>query len=227
MPRIWFISDTHGRHLRLQIPPDIDCVIHCGDESNKRIPGQNLREAEDFFSWFRFLPIPKKFFVPGNHSTAIEQGFLQLERYPEIEFLIHAPATWRGLSLFGSPFTPAFHDWAYMRSREELDAYWATIPTGLDILITHGPPRGIRDRCHDRLTSMPLNVGCQRLLFHSTQRIKPRIHAFGHIHDEPGAQNFGCTTQGSTQFLNCACVNLRGQVLHHGIVVEIETIQGT
>ena len=223
---IWFISDTHGEHEALSVP-DVDMVIHCGDESNNGNAWFNEPESREFFDWYGSLSTPNKVFVPGNHSTAIEQGLLKPELYPEIDFLIHASATWEGLSLFGSPYTPAFHEWAYMRSRDELDAYWASIPTGLDILVTHGPPRGIRDRCHDRLTSTPLNVGCERLLFHTTQRVRPRFHAFGHIHDESGVQNFGCTTQGSTQFLNCACVNLRGQVLHHGIVVEIETIQGT
>ena len=57
---------------------------------------------------------------------------------------------------------------------------------------------------------------------HDGQRIKPKIHAFGHIHDEPGINNFGTTTRGETQFINCACCNLGGQLVNQGHVVEIE-----
>ena len=48
--KIWFISDTHGKHSQLSIP-DYDLVIHCGDEANDINQYKNEKESRDFFEW--------------------------------------------------------------------------------------------------------------------------------------------------------------------------------
>ncbi|MEO8270306.1 MAG: metallophosphoesterase, partial [Aureliella sp.] len=74
--KFWFISDTHGEHEGLLVPQEVDAVIHCGDESNAGNAWLNEPESRRFFDWYCGLDVPKKFFVPGNHSTAIEQGLV-------------------------------------------------------------------------------------------------------------------------------------------------------
>jgi Icc-related predicted phosphoesterase len=64
-----------------------------------------------------------------------------------------------------------------------LKVYWDNIPENLDILITHGPPFGIFDR-----TAKKVNAGCKYLLA-KIQKVKPKIHIFGHIHE--GRAKFG------------------------------------
>jgi len=221
MVRIWFISDTHNQHEGLRVPEGIDAVIHCGDEANAGNAWLNEPESRRFFAWYSALEVSQKFFIPGNHSTAIEQGLVCAHEYPDIEFLIHQSAEWRGLKIFGSPYTPRFFDWAYMRAREDLKELWEAIPTGIDILITHGPPQGIGDVTVDFNGGAPVHVGSRSLMREVVGRIKPRIHAFGHIHDEPGIDNFGSVTRGGTEFINCACCDLTGRLTHHGRVVEI------
>ena len=39
--KIWHISDTHGNHGQLQVPPDIDVVVHSGDATNWKDPYRN------------------------------------------------------------------------------------------------------------------------------------------------------------------------------------------
>lgn len=219
--KIWFISDTHCRHEQLQIP-DVDLVVHCGDESESGQALVNEPEARQFFDWFSRLAIPTKIFVPGNHSTAVEQGLVQPTDYPDIRFLIHSETTWMGLKIFGSPYTPAFFNWAYMKPRAEMDPVWQTIPAGVDILVTHGPPKGILDLTRDMDSGEPVHVGSKSLRVHVEERIGPRIHAFGHIHDEKLFRNFGSVTRGQTQFLNCSCCNLQGQLTNPGHVIEID-----
>ncbi|MDP1562557.1 MAG: metallophosphatase domain-containing protein [Pirellulaceae bacterium] len=218
--KIWFISDTHGLHQGLQ-PPKADVVIHCGDEANHGSPWLNEPESRRFFDWYRELPIPIKVFVPGNHSTAIEQGLIRATDYPEVRFLIHDEAEIAGLKIFGSPYTPRFFDWAYMKARNKLDLVWDTIPDDIDILITHGPPKGILDLTKDIETKALVQVGCKALRRHVDERIKPRIHAFGHLHDEADVSNYGRYTRGTTQFINAACCNLKMELAHQGFVVEI------
>jgi hypothetical protein len=48
--------------------------------------------------------------------------------------------------------------------------------------MTHGPPLGVLDA-----TYRGENVGCQHLL-RGSRRCRPKLHAFGHIHEGWGAQ---------------------------------------
>jgi Icc-related predicted phosphoesterase len=218
--KIWFISDTHTRHAELDVP-DVDVVIHCGDEANIRKPELNERESRSFFEWFSTLEIATKIFVPGNHSTAIEEGLVKPEDYPSVRFLIHEAMTLGELNIFGSPYTPMFFAWAYNKLREDLDAIWATIPGDTDILITHGPPKGIMDVTGDWRAKKPIHIGSKSLTRHVETRVRPRIHAFGHLHDEAGIRNFGTITLGKTQFINCSCVNLKGELMNQGLVIDV------
>jgi Icc-related predicted phosphoesterase len=218
--KIWFISDTHNEHSGLSIP-EVDLVIHCGDESTHGNAFMNEPEARKFFDWYSVLNIETKLFVPGNHSTAVEQGLIRAEDYPGIRFLIHDQIEVRGLKIFGSPYTPRFHDWSYMKKRGQLDLVWQSIPDDIDILVTHGPPKGVLDLTRDIESKAIVQVGCIALRRHVEERIKPKIHAFGHLHDETGICNYGMFTRGATQFINCSCCNLASQLKNNGFAVEV------
>jgi hypothetical protein len=52
-----------------------------------------------------------------------------------------------GVSFWGSPYTPEFMNWAFMYPRSGAGKrIWDLIPSPLDVLITHGPPRGILEK---------------------------------------------------------------------------------
>ncbi len=218
--KIWFISDTHNEHEQLTVP-DVDLVIHCGDESESGEPRTNEPESRRFLDWYADLDIPTKIFVPGNHSTAIEQGLIRAADYPKVILLIHGQTEWEGLKIFGTPYTPKFFHWAYMRERSELDSVWESIPSDIDILITHGPPKGLLDVTRDMDTREPVHVGSKSLRRHVLERIHPKIHAFGHIHDERSFTNYGTVTRNETTFINCSCCDLSGRLKNQGFVIEI------
>jgi predicted phosphohydrolase len=222
--RIWFISDTHNHHDELDVPQGIDVVIHCGDESDHGNAWLNLPEAREFFNWYSRLDVPTKLYIPGNHSTAIEHGLIRPDEYPDIRFLIHQQTELSELVVFGSPYTPEFFKWAYMRPREKLDIVWQSIPDDVDILITHGPPKGYLDVTRDLDTRKPIHVGSMSLTRHVKNRIKPLVHSFGHIHDEREIQNFGVQHDAGIMFINCSCCNLGSRLVNHGIVIEIDTV---
>lgn len=225
--RCWFISDTHTHHALLRIPADIDAVVHCGDESESGNEWFNEPEAREFFDWYSDLQIPNKIFVPGNHSTAVEKGIVQPHEYPNIHFLIHSQVQIQNVSFFGTPFTPKFFNWSYMREREALDAVWQTIPDKVDVLISHGPPKGILDVTRDMNSHMPIHVGSKSLTRHVTERIKPLIHAFGHIHDEKGIKNCDIKLETGITFVNCSCCDIGNRLVNHGFVLEIDTVYRT
>jgi len=67
-----------------------------------------------------------------------------------------------------------------MKPESELEKIFARIPSGLDVLVTHGPARNLLDR-----TDRGAHAGSQALL----ERIcvvEPRVHIFGHIHEARG-----------------------------------------
>ena len=221
MTSTWFISDTHNQNAQLRVPAEVDAVTHCGDDSSARKTADNELEARAFFSWYQSLEIPTKIFIPGNHSTAVENGIVRPEEYPTIQFLVHQAYQWQGLRIFGSPYTPWFFEWAYNIKRPELEPLWAEIPAGIDVLITHGPPKGILDVTRDYRSKELIHIGSRSLTRHVLERIRPRIHAFGHLHDEAGVCNYGLELRDEVQFVNCACCELSGELVHHGQVIEL------
>ena len=97
-------------------------------------------------------------------------------------------------SIYVSPYTPAFSDWAFAYSphQDRFNSPQQTangitsiatnpIPNDVDIIMTHGPPLGILDYCPQG------NVGCPNLL-HAVRRVKPLMHCFGHIHEGNGME---------------------------------------
>jgi Icc-related predicted phosphoesterase len=182
MTKICFISDTHGRHLGLQIP-DADILVHCGDFSGH---GTYL-DALKFVNWFGAQPHQHKIFIAGNHDLYFEQGnpvdidYFLKTMPPSVVYLNDNGCDIGGIRFWGSPVQPRFFNWAFNRDRgEDIKKHWDLIPEGIDVLITHGPAKFYRDeapRTHTRTE----HVGCEDLL-HAIRRVKPKIHAFGHIH---------------------------------------------
>jgi hypothetical protein len=124
-----------------------------------------------------------KIVVAGNHDWCFvrePQAAVDILG-KEIVYLQDAEATIEGVRFWGSPWQPKFHEWAFNLPRgEALASKWALIPTGIDVLITHGPPLGIGDRAGD-----PVRQGCTDLLA-AVRRVTPLLHLFGHIHQDGG-----------------------------------------
>lgn len=85
------------------------------------------------------------------------------------------------MRFWGSPWHPRFMDWAFNLATEaELQAKWALIADDIAVLITHGPPLRILDRCFDGRED-----GCAALA-RRVREIGPALHLFSHIHEGYG-----------------------------------------
>jgi predicted phosphodiesterase len=216
---VHIISDTHCRHEELKIP-DVDMVIHCGDESNSFQSNHNIAEAHNFLYWFNQLDIKYKIFVPGNHSVAIERGLLNLQEYPTIKFLIHQETEIEGLRIFGSPYTPTFGNWAYMRNRNKLGELWKQIPDDIQILVTHGPANGILDLAYDFNTNEIVQTGCT-FLYKKIMNSSIEYHFSGHIHESKKLHNNGILYHKGKTFVNAACLNHETGEILQGHTIQI------
>lgn len=218
--KIWCISDTHCKHSWLDVP-EVDMIIHAGDASNTKDISFNDAEMREFLQWYESLNIKYKIFVPGNHDTSIERKFHKFEDYPNIKFLIHNSISIEGINIFGSPYTPSFGSgWAYNVARHKIFNYWDNLSDNIDILVTHGPPKGILD-----LTIRNGVKQCgDKVLLNKIEVIKPKYHIFGHIHNEHNVYNSGiCRPNGyNTTFINASVNNLDYKIVNNGIIIEYD-----
>ncbi|HQW28412.1 MAG TPA: metallophosphatase domain-containing protein [Verrucomicrobiales bacterium] len=180
------LSDTHGMHASMKHGiPDGDVLIHSGDFCGHG----RMQELLDFAEWMGALPHPHKLITPGNHDRPVEE-------YPQecreafaargIQLLIGETAVVSGIHFFGSPYTPTFFNWHFMRERgAEIRTEWEKIPDDTHVVITHGPPYGHGDLTCPWKGDPPRNAGCLELLTR-LRTIRPAIHLCGHIHEGYG-----------------------------------------
>ena len=226
--RIWHISDTHGMHGWLKVPTDVDMVIHSGDCSNPANPYLNEPEVRNFIEWYKSLPIPYKVFVAGNHDTSIEKRLVRSSDFTDagIIYLENDFDQIEGLVIWGTPITPAFGTgWAWNRKREKMDALWKSIPENTDIVVSHGPPKGVLDLSYNRINELEF-CGCTAMK-KNMLRLQPKAVLFGHIHNFQDITNAGTMKVHGcdTIFSNGSCAHdgkfFNMSYLNHGNIITI------
>jgi predicted phosphohydrolase len=193
--RIVAVADTHLFHEELAVPEG-DVFVHAGDMCRAGTREELVLAA----SWIASLPHATKIVVPGNHDWffAEQEETARALLGPTVTVLLDSGATIEGLSFWGSPWQPAFNDWAFNLPRgRPLAEKWALIPSATDVLITHGPPDGIGDH-----SSTGGRQGCKDLL-ERVNAVRPRLHLFGHIHEDGGTWSIGGTVFANVTTWEC------------------------
>jgi Icc-related predicted phosphoesterase len=224
--KIWHISDTHGMHYDLKVP-EADCVVFSGDCSNSRDSAINFNEVSFFIDWYSNLPIKHKVFVGGNHDVSIERGLYSSSFIKEkgVVYLFNESVEIDGIKIWGSPYTPTFGvNWAWNIARHKICNVWNLIPDDTDVLVTHGPPKGILDLSIDGLNNLE-SCGCSNL---RTKLFKLKLKAclFGHIHNSDYISNSGVLKLSNldTIFSNASCVadkKIKEGLVSNGNLIEI------
>ncbi|ATY61226.1 Metallophosphoesterase [Cordyceps militaris CM01] len=192
--------------------PAADVVLHCGDLTTRSTPPELSRTL----NMLRGLRAPLKIIIPGNHDRLLDAafwhddagGYNDPEYHTEALELLRAAEEDDGivyigghsegahtfplangavLRLYASPWTPEYGVWGFQYRPEDGHAF--DIPAGIDIAMTHGPPRDVLDLAGFALPQFnmqPTPAGCPDL-FAAVARARPRVHCFGHIHEAWGA----------------------------------------
>jgi Icc-related predicted phosphoesterase len=204
-------SDTHGLHDQI---PKAHCVsgdvlLHAGDFSNTG----ELHQVESLAKWLKAYPATHKIVIAGNHDVTFQPHFYEKAwqsfhsepydcedvRRALIEsgcctYLEDGIAEVMGYRIYGSPWQPAFCDWAFNLQRGgPCMAAWDKIPSDVDILMTHGPAFGMRDT-----NSSGAPCGCADLLRAIRARAVP-VAVCGHIHE-----GYGVSADRGTLFVNAS-----------------------
>lgn len=214
--KITCISDTHNQHDK--IPTDWltggDVLIHAGDVSGRG----SFAEIENFFKWFNKQPYTHKIMIAGNHDFWFEKMStfavkeLLAESYPNIIYLNDSGVEIDGVKFWGSPVQPWFYDWAFNRIGTDICKHWDLIPLDTDVLITHGPVKGVLD-----MTIRGVSTGCPYLLDKTNEMTNLKLFVCGHIHESYGKFEF---PNGSV-FVNASILNFNYAVQNEPITIEL------
>lgn len=209
------ISDTHNQHEKMTLDGG-DMLIHAGDVSGQG----SSREIMRFLTWFANQKYSHLILTPGNHDFGFEETWKlyadECKRL-NIHLLKDSGIELEGIKIWGSPFQPWFHDWAFNRHRgSNIKKHWDLIPEDTELLITHGPPYGIMDQTGYKLSDQE-SVGCQDLM-DKVLKTQIKLHIFGHIHEGRGHQY-----KDGRLFVNASALDK-----HYQMVTEkpIRTVKG-
>ena len=202
--KIVCISDTHSLHRQVDVP-DGDVLLHAGDLCNHGTRG----EVKQFIGWLGELPHAHKIFIAGNHDWPFYKHRGHVHHWLKHGiYLQDSSVVIDGVKFYGSPWQPAFCNWAFNLPRgDRLAAVWSQVPDDTDVLITHTPPAGILDSAE--------RVGCSDLTAR-IERLQLRLHVFGHVH-----ASHGTTKQGQTTFVNAAICDEDYHPIQPAIVVDL------
>jgi Icc-related predicted phosphoesterase len=207
--RIIALSDTHNQHQKVTVP-DGDVLAFGGDITDFG----ELEQLTRFNNWLGDLPHKHKLVIAGNHDRSLQDNAAVAEGLlGNCTYLRDGAVQIDGLWFYGFPWTPWFggefwrfnqHRGADMRGRLE------QLVVPVDILISHGPPRGVCDRVAHTVT-----VGCDDLL-EKVREIKPKVHVFGHIHEGHGQH-----LTDDTAFYNVSICNAAYQAVNPVTVIDL------
>ena len=192
--RIVAVADTHLFTDDIQIP-DGDVFVHAGDMCR----GGDFDELDEAAAWIMSLPHRHKVIVAGNHDWLfVHDPPLARTLFADAFYLQDDEVVIDGIRFYGSPWQPEFNDWAFNLPRGvPIAAVWRKIPAGLDVLITHGPPEGFGDR-----SPVGGRAGCADLRRRIAE-VTPRLHLFGHIHQDGGLWHDGSTVLANVTTWEC------------------------
>lgn len=180
--RIVALSDTHGYHDEVDVP-DGDILIFAGDMCGH----STIDSVEEFGYWMDTLPHEHKIYIAGNHDWPFVNQKERAKNRVNAIYLEDGFTIINGIKIYGSPWTPEFCGWAFMKLRgNDIKAKWDLIPEDTDILVTHGPPMNFMDDVRGE------HCGC-RDLKDAVERVMPQHHCYGHIHESYGSDQCGVT----------------------------------
>lgn len=211
--RIVAIADTHKEYKKLKLPEG-DILIHAGDFDVYRYD----EELKHLNWWLGELNFKYKIVIAGNHDGYCEDKSVRYieQHLTNAIYLENTAITIKDIKIYGSPITPKFGKWAFMRERgKQINSYWQMIPKDTDILITHGPPYEILDKTSFHYGGK--NAGCSDLRDIVLNKVRPKYHIFGHIHNGYGTKKINGTT-----FINCSVMDEEYNLVNKPIIFNYE-----
>jgi len=211
--KILHVSDTHGGMPRLSAHADV--VVHSGDFLPNVSFGMPVleqafqprwleAEGARLRAWIGNRPF---LFCPGNHDFVDPVPYLRAAGV-DAHSICNTFLDYEGIGFYGFPWVPVCGPygsrpaWNWMASAAERRARLAPAVEllnqgAIDVLVTHGPMRGVLDRNDygERCGSRVLREVLQ------SARHPPKLLLHGHIHESAGILRW----RKHTRVSNAAC----------------------
>lgn len=206
--KIVAFADVHNQWESVDVP-NADVLICAGDIGLRT----DATDIIAFNKWLGDLPHTHKIVIGGNHDFILADSNVGRGFYlTNAIYLEDSGCEIDGVKFWGSPYAPAFGPWVFMKNRgNEIAKHWGLIPNDIDVLITHGPPYNILDK-----ESRGEHCGCWDLK-QAIEKIKPKIHIFGHIHE-----SYGYLKGTDTSFFNVSLLNEQYNLVNKPVILEIK-----
>jgi len=213
--KIVFISDTHGQHDLIDLPPG-DLLIHGGDFANSR--EMPIGEYTSFERWWREQKFKYKVFIAGNHDGLFDHNphvaRSLFNKVADGVYLENSMVEIEGIKIWGTPWVNQWRNliWAFADDEAGLLRRFSHIPEDIDILISHGPAYGILDKNE---SGVPSGSKCLDLII---KNIKPKYVLSGHIHE-----SYGVHKEDGITYMNGSICGINGKMAENKpIVFEYE-----
>jgi Icc-related predicted phosphoesterase len=202
------IGDSHRQHWNIKIPK-CDIFIFAGDAEI-----DSLLALHDFNDWLGTIKATYRIVVGGNHDRYLE--FIGKEECKRLLtnciYLENESVSILGLKIWGSPFSPLFNDWSFMKHDNDLKEIWDKIPLDTNIVVTHTMPYGIFDTVlprEERVGSITLRD--------KVKEMQPKIFIGGHLHLS-GGQKY---TDYKTDYYNVSLLDDSYQLVNQPTTINI------
>ena len=225
-------SDMHGYLEGISLE-GIDIALFAGDIAPLKGHGpwhvydQVKWMRTTFKAWYEQWPDVEIVFVPGNHDffpiakerfgDVLRGKDLSLGLAPNVHMLVDNAVEVKGLKIYGTPWVPVIsHSWAFEAENDILSNKFKKIPEGLDILLTHTPPRY-------NYVDVSLEYGLSAERYGSTALAtavfikKPKMHFCGHIHSGDHQMN----VLGDTQVWNVSRVDESYNIAYDPVIIDL------
>lgn len=190
-------------------------VLHAGDIGIDR--GAGAWMLTEFVAWAKAVTIPI-YATWGNHDFIGER----LPRAtwellpPNVHIHVDELVTIDGVGhVWFSPWSNLFGNWAFMRTEEGLAERYAQIPDSTNIIVSHGPPKGILDE-----NVGGISCGSSALLLRMAELPDLQMVVCGHIHEARGTVDWCFTADhGIIEIHNVCLVNEFYQPVHDPVII--------
>lgn len=208
--RLLALSDLHGDFPDTRRWPSVDVAIIAGDVS--RSGGTTGWLTDYLVPWLQTIDAAHIILIWGNHDFIGEQVADDWHGWPShVHVLTNRGVTLDGVTFYGVPQTPKFGGWAFMEPDAHLGQRWAAVPADTDVLVSHGPPRGLVDNNLGSVT--------QREWLETSG---PALVLCGHIHECGGISTY----LGDTRVANVAVKDLAYRTVRGPLVLDFDPTTG-
>lgn len=182
---IYATSDIHMSGIEGITDKESGTIVLAGDFMEKAKHAENMKEAkkwwdEKFIPWCEDHKDQDIVIIGGNCDRWLYNNRKKVVWPKNVHYLDDSEAEVKGMKVYGTSWCPHNMNGAWEVDDKQLEKEFAKIPPGLDILVTHVPPKGEGiDLDHD--TEFNKHFGSEALTKAILEK-KPKIVLCGHVH---------------------------------------------